>query len=461
MKLLPDLKLKAITVLTLLLSLILLFPLNSNAFELDIKKQNFENGLTLLHVERHELPIVSVNLLIRAGSKHEPSEKAGLASLVADMLLEGTKTMKADEISEIIEFYGASISADVAFDYTIISLHVLKKDLVELFRVFKEIIFSPVFPEAELKKKKSILETNLIKKEEEPSYIAMKTLRKEIFKDHPYSRPVPGYPETIKTIKRKDLVDFYKDFYRPEGTILVIAGDIEQKEIDGLIEDFKNWKGPATARWATNIGDKKSKQREAKIQKWSEPVIINKDLTQANILYGLPGISRTDPDYYAASVLNYILGGGGFSSRLVQKIRDDMGLAYDVSSYFTLNEEPGLFVIELQTKNTTAMTAIKVIKEEIERIIKEPVNDQELEDAKAYLTGSLPRRIDTTKKIADFLAVAEFYGLGDDYLKRYPQYIRAVTKDDIIRVAKRLLSTQGLFVIVGKEEEIKKDFSGG
>lgn len=421
------------------------------SFEPEIKKQRFENGLTLLHVERHELPLVSINLLIRAGSRHEPSDKAGLASLAADMLLEGTKTMKAEELSEIIEFYGASISASADYDYTIISLSVLKKDLQELFKVFKEIIFSPVFPDEELKKKKSILTTSLIKKEQEPSYIAMKTLRRELFRDHPYSRPVEGYPDTIKTIKSKDLIDFYKNFYRPDGSILVIAGDISEKEIEGLIEDFKRWKGPATEA-------KQLRQKEVAGQKWSGPVIINRDLTQANILYGLPGISRRDPDYYAASVLNYILGGGGFSSRLVQRIRDDMGLAYDVSSYFTVNEEPGLFAIELQTKNTSAMAAIEVIKEELERITKEPVSDQELEDAKAYLTGSLPRRIDTTKKIADFLTVAEFYGLGDDYLKRYPEYIRAVTKDDIIRVAKRLLSTEGLFVIVGKEEEIK---SGG
>lgn len=421
------------------------------SFEPEIKKQRFENGLTLLHVERHELPLVSINLLIRAGSRHEPSDKAGLASLAADMLLEGTKTMKAEELSEIIEFYGASISASADYDYTIISLSVLKKDLQELFRVFKEIIFSPVFPDEELKKKKSILTTSLIKKEQEPSYVAMKTLRRELFRDHPYSRPVEGYPDTIKTIKRKDLIDFYKNFYRPDGSILVIAGDISEKEIEGLIEDFKRWKGPATEA-------RQLRQKEVAGQKWSGPVIINRDLTQANILYGLPGISRRDPDYYAASVLNYILGGGGFSSRLVQRIRDDMGLAYDVSSYFTVNEEPGLFAIELQTKNTSSMAAIEVIKEEIERITKEPVSDQELEDAKAYLTGSLPRRIDTTKKIADFLTVAEFYGLGDDYLKRYPEYIRAVTKDDIIRVAKRLLSTEGLFVIVGKEEEIK---SGG
>ncbi|MFN3739043.1 MAG: M16 family metallopeptidase [Thermodesulfovibrionales bacterium] len=436
--------------IALLSILILLLPALCHAFEPDIKKQRFENGLTLLHVERHELPIVSINLLIRAGSRHEPPEKAGLASLTADMLLEGTKTLKSAEISETIEFFGASISANTDYDYTILSLHVLKKDLRELFRIFKEIIFSPVFPADMLKKKKSILKTTLIKKEQEPSYIAMKTLRKELFKDHPYSRPVEGYPETIKAIKRKDLMDFYKDFYKPEGSILVIAGDINQKEIEELIEDFKKWKFAGEVK--KNGG--KSKDAGSYSLSRSGPVIINKDLTQANILYGLPGISRSDPDYYAASVMNYILGGGGFSSRLVQKIRDDMGLAYDVSSYFTVNEEPGLFIIELQTKNSSAITAIKIIKEEIEQIIKEPVSDEELEDAKAYLTGSLPRKIDTTKKIADFLTIAEFYGLGDDYLKRYPEYIRAVTKDDIIKVAKRLLSTEGLFVIVGRQSEI-------
>ncbi|MCX7794118.1 MAG: insulinase family protein [Thermodesulfovibrionales bacterium] len=432
--------------ITVLLITILIFP-DLHAFELDVKKYKLENGLTVLHVERHELPLVSLNLLIRAGSKHEPQEKAGLASLVADMLLEGTKTMKAEEISEIIEYYGASITANTDYDYTILSLHVLKKDLPELFRIFKEIVFNPVFPEKELKKKRAILITALIKKEEEPSYLAMKTLRARLFQNHPYGRPVEGIPESIKGIKRKDLIDFYKRLYRPDGSILVVAGDLTQKEVEVLIEDFKNWKG---------VPRKEQRPVILETQKrFSAPLIINRDLTQANIVYGLFGIRRSDPDYYAASLMNYILGGGGFSSRLVKRIRDEMGLTYDVSSYFTLNEEPGLFAIELQTKNESAITAIKVIKEEIERLRKEPVTDQELEDAKAYLTGSLPRRIDTLKKIADFLSVAEFYGLGDDYLSRYPDYIRSVTKDDIIKVANKLLSTEGLFVIVGREGEIK------
>lgn len=437
-----------------LMSLILfLLPSGSTSFELDIKRQRFENGLTALLVEKHGLPVVAINLLIRAGSKHEPPDKAGLASLVGDMLFEGTDTMKAEEISERIEFYGASLSASVEYDYTIISLYVLKKDLHELFKIFKDIIFRPDFPERELKKKKAILATNLIRKEQEPSYLAMKVLRKEIFKDHPYGRPLGGTPDSIKDIKRKDLVDFYKKFYRPDGAILVIAGDITEQEAEGLIDDFKKWSGSSQKEHkGKGSGDRK---------KWSEPLIINKDITQANILYGLEGIKRDDPDYYIASVMNYILGGGGFSSRLVQRIRDEMGLAYDVSSYFTVNEEPGLFVIELQTKNESAMTAIKVIREEIERIIKEPVSDEELEDAKAYLIGSLPRRIDTTKKITDFLTLTEFYGLGEDYLKRYPQYIRGVTRDDIIRVARRLLSNEGLFVIVGREEEILKEKKGG
>lgn len=366
------------------------------------------------------------------------------------MLLEGTKTLRAAELSERIEFYGASLSASADYDYTIISLYVLKKDLPELFRIFKDIIFYPVFPEEELKKKKSILTTSIIKMEEEPSYVAMKTLRMKIFKDHPYGRPVKGTTESIERIRRTDLIDFHKNFYNPDGSVLVIVGDINQKEVEELIEDFKKWKGP-------DRQDKKGRERETGHERWSMPVIINRDLTQANIVYGIRGISRSDPDYYALSVMNYILGGGGFGSRLVQKIRDEMGLAYDVSSYFTVNEEPGLFVIELQTKNASAMTALRVIKEEIERIIKEPVSDEELEDAKAYLTGSLPRRIDTTRKIAEFLTMAEFYGLGEDYISRYPEYIRQVTKDDIIRVAKRLLSREGLFVIVGKESEIRDE----
>ena len=177
-------------------------------------------------------------------------------------------------------------------------------------------------------------------------------------------------------------------------------------------------------------------------------VTVNRELTQANIILGHIGIERSNPDYYAVSVMNYIFGGGGFASRLMTRIRDDMGLAYDVHSFFTSDRDKGVFQTGVQTKNESAKTVIEVILEEMRRIQKEPVTDEELKDARAYLTGSFPRRLDTMDKIANFLALTEFYNLGIDYDKRYPVYINSVTRDDILRVAGKYLNPERYVLVV-------------
>jgi zinc protease len=165
------------------------------------------------------------------------------------------------------------------------------------------------------------------------------------------------------------------------------------------------------------------------------------------------GISRDNPDYYAVSVMNYMLGGGGFSSRLMQSVRDKMGLAYDVHSFFSAYKEEGSFQIGIQTKNESANVALDEILRQIERMRSEMVSDEELSDAKAYLTGSFSRRLDTSRKIADFFASAEFHGLGADYIKKYPAYINSVTKEDVLRVAKKYLDTEHYVLVVVANQE--------
>jgi zinc protease len=181
---------------------------------------------------------------------------------------------------------------------------------------------------------------------------------------------------------------------------------------------------------------------------------INKDLTQANIILGHLGITRVDPDYYAVTVMNYILGGGGFASRLMDNIRDNRGLAYDVHSYFTANRYSGSFQAGLQTKNESANTAIAEVIKEMERMRTEQVGDRELDDAKSYLTGSFPLRIDSNSKIAGFNLAVEYYGLGLDYIDRYPAIINAITKEDILRVARKYLDPANyVLVVVGNLEK--------
>jgi zinc protease len=420
--------------------------LATDVHALDIRRTVLPNGLTVLHVERHNLPIVMITMLVKASPLDERPEKAGLANLTAELLTEGTKKRRATDISEEIEFIGASLGASADSDYTMVSLSVLKKDLEKGFDIFSDVILNPVFPDEEIRRNKELIKGSLRQSEEDPSYVAARTFKKAVYGELPYGRLLTGSVETIDAIKEEDIRRFHSELYRPNNALLSVVGDLTVDELTSLINRFlSGWKpGELPKRPAFHVpGNKRSTN------------LIDRDISQANIIIGHAGLSRGNPDYYAVSVMNYILGGGGFSSRLMQTVRDEMGLAYDIHSVFIPYKEGGLFEVVVQTKNESANTVVNVIQEQLERIRKEQVTDQELEDAKAYLTGSFPRRLDTNRKIVDFLAAVEFYGLGLDYIEKYPQYITSVTKDDVLRVAKKYIDTSDLAtVVVGKQSKI-------
>ena len=187
----------------------------------------------------------------------------------------------------------------------------------------------------------------------------------------------------------------------------------------------------------------------------AQVIRVNKDLTQANIILGQHGVGRENPDYYAIQVMNYILGGGGFSSRAMDVIRNERGLAYSIYSYFSAERGRGTFQLVMQTKNETAQEAIRLARTEIRRIREEPVTEQELNDAKDYMIGSFPLRLDANRRVASFLAQVEYYQLGMDYPERYSSLIRKVTSEDVERVAKQYLQPEKLIaVIVGNQKKI-------
>lgn len=410
------------------------------------ERETLPNGMVVLHSGRHSVPMVSVVMAIRAGSIAEPSAKAGLASLTAALLNEGTQKRTSREISEAIEFVGGSLSASAGADYTTVSLTVLKKDIGLGFDLLSDIVLRPAFREEEISRKKQITKNRLIQQNEEPGVVASIAFSKAVFGEHPYGRQVQGTVETLDTITRQDLVDFHGAYFAPNNTIVSVVGDISRDELIQLLgKYFGNWqKKNIPENVLPAIGRKQS------------PTVIkvNKDLTQTNIILGHLGITRDNPDYYAVTVMNYILGGGGFASRLVDNIRDNRGLAYDVHSYFSASKYSGNFQAGLQTKNESANTAIAEVIREMERMRTEPVSDKELADAKSYLTGSFPLRIDSNSKIAGFNLAVEYYGLGLDYIDRYPAIIDAITREDILKVAKKYLDAANyILVVVGNMEK--------
>jgi len=417
-----------------------------------VEKKEFrlENGLTVLHVQRTALPVVMASMLIKASPLYEPSDRPGVAYLTSLMLTEGTKSRTGNQISSSIEFMGASLGASANSDFTTVTLSALKKDAAAVFEMFADVVINPVFPEDELVRKKRILKDSLLQREEEPSYVAEKRFIKEVFgQSHPYGRLVSGAPEDIDRLTREHISDYHKQKYRPDQAVLSVVGDISHDELVALVKKyFSAWQPVSRDIVKDSSPDTKSIQTQ-------NTIVINKKITQAAIVLGHHGISRENPDYYAVSVMNYILGGGGFASRLMDAVREKRGLTYGIYSSFNARKVPGEFSVEVQTKNESADEVLRIIKSEIIRIRTEQVSDSELADAKAFLTGSFPRRFETTGRIADFLVAARFYGLPEDYIEKYSSYINSVTKEDIVRVAQKYLSDKGyVAVIVGDREKM-------
>lgn len=417
----------------------------SHSFALDIKRSVLKNGLTLLIVERHNLPVVKVAIGIKAGSLNEPEEKSGLANLTASLLAEGTKNRTARQISEEIDFVGGSVGASGGNDYSTASLSVLKKDVRLGFDLLSDIILNPVFPQDEINKKIERTKGGLKAMEEDPGYLASREFKKAVFGSHPYGRLTTGTAKTLDRITRGDLVEFHSRYFTPDNSIMAVVGDITPEEAEQLINEY-------FAKWKAK-GEKPPSRPEITSVKERNTVTIDKNLTQANIILGHKGVSRDDPDYYAISVMNYILGSGGFASRLMQNIREEKGLAYDIHSFFAPNKYGGRFQVGLQTKNESANTAIEEVLKEIRNIQAVPVSDTELSDAKSFLTGSFPMRIETSSRIAGFLVAVEYYGLGTGYIDNYPLYINNITKEDVLRVAKKYLDPENYVLVVVADQE--------
>ena len=406
------------------------------------------NGLTILVVEQHALPIVQIQALVKTGSVQDLPEKAGLANLVAGLLDEGTTTRNATQLAEQIEFVGGALEARATHDFTTASAKVLAKDADMGFELLADILLRPSFPEPELERVKKLILGEIIAQKDDPGSVAGKAFSRLVFDGHPYSWPVNGTEETLPSISRADVEAFHAREFLPNQTVLAVVGDVTVEQARALIDKhFGSWqKGPAPERHASP---------PAAIDK---PVVklIDKELSQTTLVLGHLGISRTNPDYYAVSVMNYILGAGGFSSRLMDSIRDKQGLAYGVMSMFEPRAASGPFLVSLQTRNATANRALAAVLKELNAMQTAPVSARELSEAKSYLTGSFPMRFDTTHKLAAVLCQVEFFGLGLDYFTQYPAWIAKVTANDVLRVARQYLHPDRYaLVAVGKMEEAK------
>lgn len=419
-------------------------PPTEAVHELAVRKI-LPNGLALIVLERPALPVVQVRAVVKAGAVVDPPAKGGLANLTASLLTRGTTTRTATQIDEAIEFVGGSLGSSGGQDTAGVGLTVLRKDLGLGLDLLADVLQHPAFPEGEFNRKVRQIQASIRRSEEEPRMVAQRAFQALLFGAHPYGRPAVGTVQSLEAISRADVVAFHGLHYSPQGTLLVMVGAISPDEaIRKVTRRFGPWaegdrglpvvaKAPSTPRAAT------------------EP--IAKELSQSTILLGQPAIGRDHPDYYPLSLLTYIIGGGS-TSRLYGRIRDQLGLSYAIYSYLSPGLYGNTFVVSAQTKTASTRQVIDETRAILTRVRDEGVSQAELELAKAYLIGSFALRMDTNAKMADLLGNIELFGLGFEYPHRYPQLIGAVTREEIQRVARKHLNPEAMaLVVVGNLSE--------
>jgi zinc protease len=389
------------------------------------------NGIVLLVAERPGVPIVAVRVFTRAGSAFEPGDRPGLANLTGALLTRGTARRTGPDLDATIEFVGGTLEAGAGRDGLTASLSVLKRDLPLGLDLLAEVVLTPAFPEAELKRKVAQIQAAIKRREEDPNTVASRALARLVFANHPYATPVEGTLESVAKLTRDDVLAFYRSHVRPDTTIIAVVGDVSVAEARrAVLARFGGWPRPMATPPAAPPSVTSTPPREE---------TVSKELTQATILLGRQAIRQVDPDYFPLAVASYVLGGGS-ASRLYTRVRDEGGLAYAVYSYVAPGRYGASFVVSAQTRVGEVPKVVDILRDELERMPRVPVGDDELRLAKDYLIGSFPLRLDTTAKVADFVVAVEEQGLGLDYADRYKASIARVTAADVQRVAARFFA---------------------
>lgn len=413
------------------------------------------NGMVVYMVEDHELPMVTVAARIRTGDRWEPVSKAGLAWLTGEVMRTGgTPGRSGDQLDDELDRLGASVEISIGEDSGSASVSVLKEDTIRGIGILADLLRHPAFPQDKIELAKIMLRESIARRNDEASEIADREFERLMYgKDSAYGHQ-PEY-DTIAAITRDDLVAFHKQFFQPENVILGIWGDFDSRELRRTIgRIFNEWPrggNPKPAVPAVDPG----------IDKRTGVYLIEKDdVNQSMVHMGLPGGKRSDPDYFALTVANRILG-GGFGARLFNKVRSEEGLAYSVYSSWGADwDHTGIFQADGTTKSTTTVQMIAAMKREIARMSEGEVTDEELARAKdAILKGSAFDN-DSTGKIVGRLMTYEYFGYPSDFLQRFDAGIGKVTKADVLRVSKQHFTADRFAVVVlGNSKAFDKPLS--
>lgn len=401
-----------------------------------IHRTVLSNGITVLVIENPSADIIAARLFLKAGSRWEPHEKAGLSHLVSAVLTKGTERLSSMDIAERVESIGASLGTDAASDYFLLSMKTVSADFAEVLSLAGELLRSPTFPTSEVELEQRLTLQAIRSQQEQPFTVALDRLRHAMYGNHPYAMSSLGTEASVSQLTRQDLQDYYQTHFRPDNLIISIAGRIAPGDAVALIEEvFGDWKAPNTALPTLDLPE---------VVAAPSRVLTPQETQQSIVILGYlaPSVSQPDSmaDYAALKLLNTYLG-NGLSSRLFVELREKRGLAYEVSAFYPTRLSTSQFVTYMGTAPENTMIALEGLQTEVDRLCAAPLSDEELQTAKNKLLGQYALGKQTNSQLAQIFGWYETLGLGVEFDTHFQDAIAAVSAESAQQAACRCLST--------------------
>ena len=415
-------------------------------------ERKLSNGLDITLVENHELPVVYIKLVVEAGSIRDPKGKEGLSNFTVNMLKRGTASRSAEDIADEIDFVGGKMDVAADKDDAEISIELLAKHIDVGISILSDLILNPTFDSSEIEKYRNQVINGIIQSKDDPRQVCEDNFDRLLFGNHPYAHPAVGYSESVKKINKKDIKGFYEDYFRPNNSFMVIAGDINPDEIFSKLESSLNsWSPKAVSGLTVSTPSVPDGRRILLIDK--------PGAAQTHIIFGTIGITRKSDYYYPFTVMNYILGAGvSFVNRLMTEVRAKGGLTYDIRTINDFNILPGAFYCASSTENDSTLKAIELAMSIMDDMAKSEVTEEEYNQAIGFYSGYYPISLETPKQWAREIARVKLYDLPDSYIEDFVKNIKAVKRDDIIKVADYLIDTDNLLIcVVSNAADVKSD----
>src|SRR5689334_21546524 len=397
------------------------------------------NGLTIVVVEDHRLPLVSYRLAFRVGTAFDPPQVPGLTDLLAGLLPEGTESRSSREIAEEVARMGASLSAGANSDYTIVAASALSEFNDQILGLMAEVVLQPSFPENEVELAKQNTKESLRQQRAQPSFLASEMVSRVMFGDHPYAIVAPT-PESIDRSTRDQFVKFHRERFVPNSAVFIVVGDVNREQIVKQLESlFSTWE-----RGADLVTDFPAPPVRTNKTAY---LVDRRGSAQSNIVIAYSGIIRTSPDYFPMLLMHTVLGANA-SSRLFMNLREEKGYTYGAYTNLDARRTAGTFRATAEVRSPVTGDSLKEFFYELNRIRTELVSEKEINDAKSYLTGVFPIRLETQEGLTDQLVQIKMLNLPDDYLQHYRDRVQAVTAAEIQRVANKYVKPDEAAVIV-------------